>query len=225
MARARSRLGDGGPLGHLSGPRGRPSGRAVHHGVDGRVPGVRTVDHRLGRAVDGDPVNTVRRPASAITSSGDRPSARSSRTPVSPVDFESLLPSGLRTSGWWANAGGNARPSARPSRICAAVASSRSSPLTTRSTPWRMSSMTTQNAYVQLPCRSRTGRSPFAAMSPWRSPTMRSVHDSAPSPSAARTTGPPTRRSRQSPGQPGPDHGRPCSASHRAYVDRVQSHP
>ncbi len=164
--------------------------------------------------------------ASATTSSGDRPAARSSRTPVSPADFESLLPSGRRTSGWWANAGG-APASERPSEpdLRGASPARRSSPRTTRSTPWRRSSTTTQNPYVQLPCRSRTGRSPFAATSPWRSPTMRSVHDSCPPPSVARITGPPTPRSRHSPGQPGPDQGRPCSAAHCAKVARVQSQP
>src|SRR6185295_2378061 len=34
---------------------GASSGRAVDHQVDGRVAGVRTVDHRPGRAIDGDP--------------------------------------------------------------------------------------------------------------------------------------------------------------------------
>ena len=60
--------------------------------------------------------------------SRSRPAARSSRTPVSPADFDSLRPSGRRISGWWRNAGGASRPRSRPRRICAAVASSRSRP-------------------------------------------------------------------------------------------------
>ena len=57
-----------------------------------------------------------------MTSAAVDPAARSSRTPVSPADFESFEPSGRRTSGWWANAGGRSRPSSRARRIWAGVA-------------------------------------------------------------------------------------------------------
>ena len=59
--------------------------------------------------------------------------------------------------------GGVSRPRRRARRSWTGVASSRSRPRMTRSMPWRMSSTTTHSAYVQLPSRSRTRRSPAAA--------------------------------------------------------------
>ena len=51
------------------------------------------------------------------------------------VGLGQLGAAGFRISGWWAKVGGAGRPSSRPSRICAAVASRRSSPRTTSETP------------------------------------------------------------------------------------------
>ncbi len=133
--------------------------------------GPRTADDVTGadrRA--GPPSSPTAAAASPMTSSGRRPAARSSRTPVSPSDFDSLAPLGLRMSGWWANAGGSAGPGVRPSRICAGVASARSSPRTTSEIDCRRSSTTTHRAYVQLPWRSRIGESPANATSPDRRP-------------------------------------------------------
>ena len=111
------------------------------------------------------------------------------------------------------------RPRARPSRICAAVARGGPRPLTTRSTPWRRSSTTTQNPYVQLPCRSRTGRSPFAATSPWRGPTMRpSTTLSRPRARPASPARPLLARGSR-PGSPGPTRAAHAPQPTRAKVD------
>ena len=48
---------------------------------------------------------------------------------------------------------------------------------------------------------------------------------SDPPPSATRRTGPSSSRCRQSPGQPGPCHRRPCSSDHASNVEREQSQP
>ena len=90
LARAGSRLGDGGPL----------------------EPGGTSIDPRWL-----SPGYPVAEAAIAMTASADSPDARSSRTAVSPADFDSFRPSGRRTSGWCANVGGDLRPSTRPSRI------------------------------------------------------------------------------------------------------------
>ena len=71
------------------------------------------------------------------------------------------------------------------------MAPSRSRPRTTRSTPWRRSSTTTENPYVQWPSRSRTGRSPPPpATSSEHGPIRRSIHRSEPPPRATRSTRP-----------------------------------
>ena len=56
-------------------------------------------------------------------------------------------------------------------------------------------------------------------------PDEPSIQVSVPPPSATRSTGPSSPRSRQPPGQPGPDHGSPCSCSHASNVVREQSQP
>ena len=163
--------------------------------------------------------------AIAMTDSAERPAARSSRTPVSPADFESFRPSGRRTSGWWSERRRRlaseqpAEPDLGGRRL------EQVSTADTRSTPWRRSSTTTQNPYVQLPCRSRIGRSPR------RRDVARARSDErvrpglVPPPSAARSTGPSSAASRQPPGQPGPDQGRPCPQPTRVNVAREQSQP
>ena len=117
------------------------------------------------------------------------------------------------------------RRAAGASRICAAVAASRSRPRTTSPTPWRRSSTTTQKPYVQLPVRSRIGRSPVGATSSAQRPDEPVHPRSEPPPSATAATGPSSPRSPAAAGAAGPCHGRPCSSAHAANVDRVQSQP
>src|SRR5688572_9337028 len=96
----------------------------------------------VGLAGDNRP---TRYAASPTSSAGERPASRSSPSAVAPSALLSFVPSGRRTREWWAKAGGTGRPSSAPSRIWVGVDSTRSSPRTTRSMPWRRSSTTTHS--------------------------------------------------------------------------------
>ena len=91
--------------------------------------------------------------------------------------------------------------------------------------PARASSTTTQNAYVQLPCRSRIGRSPDGATSSRHGPTSTSIHDSPRRRAPTRTTGPSGRDRDSRPGSRHPTTADRCAAAHAENVEREQSQP
>ena len=152
-------------------------------------------------------------PPRRTSSSGAARRRAARRSTVAPSALLSFVPSGRRMSGWWAK---SAAPRGRAARRAGSGARSpraRSSPRTTRSTPWRRSSTTTHRAYVQLPFRSRMSRSPDGRDRARLGPTQQVVPGFvavAQGDAQCRRPGRGTRpRARQPPGQPGPDHDAP----------------
>ena len=145
---------------------------------------------------------------------------------MSPAAFESFEPSGRRISRWWWKTGGAVasqeppEPDLRRRRLEQVAAADDEVDALAQV----VDDDTEPVRPVAVTVADRRGR-PIGATSPAHGPTMPSIHVSVPAPSATRSTGPSSPRSRHPPGQPGPDHGSPRSCSHASNVDREQSQP
>ena len=166
--------------------------------------------------------------ASPMSSPASVRPARRSRIEVSPSAFDSFAPSGVGgRAGGGRRSAAVSRPSRRPSRIWAGVAASRSRP--------RIDEV---DALTEVVDDDREAVRPVAvavtdrqvaagaATSSAHGPTSASIQRSRPAAERdAQRRAVDVRDRRQSPGQPGPCHGRPWSSAHAANVAREQSQP